>query len=138
MHVQGVWLWPVVMWAYNCYNWKSLFEEVWFLLQMYIVEYLRETYSGVINLVSDRKYWEISEEISKEIVKVPLYISPKGTKRKAKYKSIGEFSRIPWHVVVVREKVTIKGNAKAYQGLHQYSTSNLKNQEGRIKQPSLD
>lgn len=65
------------------------------MLQMYIVEYLRETYSGVINLVSDRKYWEISEEISKEIVKVPLYISPKGTKRKAKYKSIGEFSRIP-------------------------------------------
>ena len=34
----------------------------------YTVEYLREAYNGVINLVGDRKYWEIPEEIAKEIV----------------------------------------------------------------------
>ena len=57
----------------------------------YTSKNLKKTYNGVVNLVGDREYWEISKEIAKEIMKTPLCIAPKGRKRKTSYKSRGKF-----------------------------------------------
>lgn len=47
---------------------KGYLKKYDYCSKWYTVEYLREAYNGVINLVGDRKYWEILEEIAKEIV----------------------------------------------------------------------